>query len=345
MSKQSNEIRQAILREVFWRSDSPVMQVAHQFKVTPQAVQLHVKALIERGELSAAGQKRYRRYTLAILADHQKAYSLKTGITEDDIWRSFVAALVTDLSAEERDISHYGLTEMVNNTIDHSGGSKIHVRVCRTAVSMEIHVIDNGEGIFQKIAHAMGVDDSRQALLELSKGKFTTDPKRHTGEGIFFSSRLFDRYQLRSDDLLFYHSTRTDDWLVTTEDKSIRGTHISMALVLPSSTMMREVFSRFSSGPEDYRFARTQVPLKLATFEDEALLSRSSAKRVLNRVERFDEVVLDFSGIRSIGQAFADEIFRVFCNAHPKVELIAINANAPVTEMIRRAQAARREQT
>jgi hypothetical protein len=116
-----------------------------------------------------------------------------------------------------------------------------------------------------------------------------------------------------------------------------------MELLRPSITVMQDVFGRFSSGPEEYRFARTQVPLKLATFGDEPLLSRSSAKRVLLRADRFDEVCLDFSGVRSVGPAFADEIFRVFANAHPKVELVAINANAQVTQMIRRAQATRRE--
>ena len=71
------------------------------------------------------------------------------------------------------------------------------------------------------------------------------------------------------------------------------------------------------------------------------LVSRASAKRVLARVQRFDEVLLDFRQVESIGPAFADEIFRVFAIAHPKVRLIAINANKKVTAMIRRAQAAK----
>jgi hypothetical protein len=56
---------------------------------------------------------------------------------------------------------------------------------------------------------------------------------------------------------------------------------------------------------------------------------------------RFSRKILIYKS--SLWQAFADEIFRVFANAHPKVELVAINANAQVTQMIRRAQAARRE--
>ena len=54
-------------------------------------------------------------------------------------------------------------------------------------------------------------------------------------------------------------------------------------------------------------------------------------------------MLLDFKSIKSIGPAFADEIFRVFAQQHPKVSLISINANEPVTMMIRRAKAARTE--
>ena len=56
----------------------------------------------------------------------------------------------------------------------------------------------------------------------------------------------------------------------------------------------------------------THIPLRLAEYGEDNLVSRSQAKRVLARVDRFEEVILDYSGIRAVGQAFADEIFRVF---------------------------------
>ena len=55
-------------------------------------------------------------------------------------------------------------------------------------------------------------------------------------------------------------------------------------------------------------------------------------------------MVLDFSEVTGIGQAFADEIFRVFANAHPEVELLPMNAVPGVQQMIRRAEVARDEQ-
>ncbi|MDQ3495281.1 MAG: STAS-like domain-containing protein [Pseudomonadota bacterium] len=73
-------------------------------------------------------------------------------------------------------------------------------------------------------------------------------------------------------------------------------------------------------------------------------ITRSEAKHLLQRVDRFRCVVLDFEQVTTIGQAFADEIFRVFANEHPDVELVAIHAVPAVQQMIRRAEVLRDEQ-
>jgi len=87
---------------------------------------------------------------------------------------------------------------------------------------------------------------------------------------------------------------------------------------------------------EDLNFDKTVVPVKLAKVGSENLLSRSQAKRLLHRLEKFKHVELDFSEIEMIGQAFADEVFRVFQNSHPDVFLNPVNTNAEVRKMIAR---------
>jgi hypothetical protein len=82
------------------------------------------------------------------------------------------------------------------------------------------------------------------------------------------------------------------------------------------------------------------VPLRLAQYEGEKLVSRSQAKRVTYRFERFKWVEPDFAGVSAIGQAFADELFRVFAAAHPGIRISSINAVPAVERMIRRATAA-----
>ncbi len=63
------------------------------------------------------------------------------------------------------------------------------------------------------------------------------------------------------------------------------------------------------------------------------LISRSQAKRVAERFEKFSEVELDFSGIDSVGQAFSDELFRVWPLSNSKTNLHILNANEYVLSM------------
>ena len=81
-------------------------------------------------------------------------------------------------------------------------------------------------------------------------------------------------------------------------------------------------------------FRKTHVPIKLGNYPGEELVSRSQAKRILTRFDQFSEVLLDFDGVFDIGQAFADEIFRVFRHDHPEIELYAMNLSPDVKKMI-----------
>ena len=112
-----------------------------------------------------------------------------------------------------------------------------------------------------------------------------------------------------------------------------------MHIANDSPRRMTAVFDEFALPEEDYRFLRTVVPVRLAQFGEQNLVSRSQARRLVARFEQFRTVVLDFTGVDTIGQAFADEVFRVFQRANPGVELVVSNANAQVAKMIRRAKA------
>lgn len=341
--ERTKQIREAIEQEVFWSRRSPVLRVARRFGISQQAVRVHVQNLVSDGVLEGEGERRHRRYRLRELLKRRCTYVLDDSLQEADVWTNFFVPLFGDHSVNDEDICNYGVTEMVNNARDHSGGNELTVSLSITHASVQIRIADNGIGIFQKIATALRLPDPRLSLIELSKGKLTTDPARHTGEGVFFTSRAFDKFYIRSSNLFFHHSTRTDDWLVDVRDENFVGTRITMGLLTPSSRMMADTFAKFTLGGIDSTFAKTHVPIELAAFGDESLVSRSSAKRVLSRVDRFSEVMLDFAGVRSVGQAFADEIFRVYANGHPAVKLIYVNANAQVTGMIRRAEATKLE--
>lgn len=65
--------------------------------------------------------------------------------------------------------------------------------------------------------------------------------------------------------------------------------------------------------------------------------ARSQAKRILNRVDKFKTVILDFNGVDVIGQAFADEIFRVFARKNQQITLIPLNMAKEIEKMVRAA--------
>lgn len=216
--------------------------------------------------------------------------------------------------------------------------------ITRTPADARINLIDDGEGIFRKIARELQLDDERHAVLELAKGKLTTDPENHTGEGIFFTSRLFDEFNILSREVFFSHDSATrEDWIQETRalanGSEFRGTLVVLELNNDTDKTLKEVFDEYTADG-DYGFSKTVVPVSLVLYGDEALISRSQAKRLLTRFDRFKRVILDFKGVEQIGQAFADEVFRVFTRSHPEIELVPFNANLDVDAMIRRARSA-----
>ncbi len=203
-------------------------------------------------------------------------------------------------------------------------------------------VADDGVGIFARIAGALGLPDMREALFELAKGKLTTDPSRHTGEGVFFTSRMFDTFEIRANGLQFNHDAGSrHDWLQEGPGVFTDGTAVFMEIALNAGRSTAEVYSRFSDAPDDYDFSKTIVPMRLARFGDEELISRSQARRLIARFDRFRTVILDFSDVQEIGQAFADELFRVYANSHPEVGFLPRNMTRQVEKMWLRAVAPR----
>jgi len=259
------------------------------------------------------------------------------GLQEDKVWREHIRPHLGDLAENILQICQYGFTEIVNNAIDHSEGAKLTVGLKRTYKVVEMWVVDNGIGIFSKIQKVLNLDDELHAILELSKGKLTTDPKRHTGEGIFFTSRVFDNFSISSNRLHFSHFESDNDWLLENTKEIHNGTAVMMKINTKSKRTTKQVFDRFTA-EGDYGFSKTHVPVFLARYGEENLVSRSQAKRLLTRFERFKEIVLNFDNVDSIGQAFADEIFRVYALQNPNIHLYYINANKQVESMIFRAK-------
>ncbi len=228
-----------------------------------------------------------------------------------------------------RSIWSYVFTEMINNAIDHSAAENVVVNVRQNSLDTIVSIYDNGIGIFKKIRDHFGMESLEEAIGELFKGKLTTDDANHSGEGIFFSSKMVDDFFILSDGKIFSKNRfeRTD--LAIAEKASLSGTFVLMSLRNDTKKCVKEIFDQYAN--VDGGFWKTKLPLK--NFFSSSPVSRSQAKRLCNRLEQFEEVELDFEGLDWMGQGFAHQLFIVYPNLFPEVKLIPINMSEAVEKM------------
>ena len=320
-----------------------VIAIANNHNVTTQTVYRSLKKLEEDGLII---RRRVGKKSTFKLRDHIESFRLELcDLREGTVWTNNISPLVKGLPEEAFRCCNYIFTEMLNNAIDHSDGTHVDITVLNNEYRVLISIADNGVGIFSKISSAMGLEEKRFAVLELAKGKFTTDPTSHTGEGIFFSSKAADSFGIFSDELLFSPLDREDLGVDSAVSDYVRknevGTEVLFTVKYQRTRTMRDLFDKYTNEPDHYGFTKTVVPVLLLEYGDsEALFtSRSQAKRLLVRFEKFEHIILDFADIEEIGQGFADEIFRVFAIAHPNTKITPTHCSEQVRKMIEHVKA------
>lgn len=333
LRKRGEEIRSFILDLAENNATKLIPQTMNKFEITRQAVFQHLQHLIKQDMLIHTN---HGVYELRPQEEWSETLTVSSNSEEDVVWREKISPRIGNLPDNALDIWYYGFTEMFNNVVDHSGSHDVLIKIRKTAQTTQMDIADYGVGIFNKIKNAMGLLDERHAVIELTKGKLTTDPTSHSGEGIFFTSRMFDAFYILSGEVFLSHTYgEEEDWILQNSAKQ-NGTWVSLKLKNNTARTKKEIYDNFSD--DDYGFTKTVVPVRLAQYGNEKLISRSQAKRLLERIDRFKTVLLDFTEVETIGQAFADEVFRVFVNAHPNIDIIPIRANNDVLQMINRVK-------
>jgi anti-sigma regulatory factor (Ser/Thr protein kinase) len=122
------------------------------------------------------------------------------GLEEDRVFAALAEDVpaIASLDSDATQTVGYIVTKLVNNAIDHSSGTKVDVRVRVTGDRLELAIEDDGVGAFAHVRDSLGLEDELAAIEQISKGKTTTDSERHTGEGLFFSSKAVDVFRLES---------------------------------------------------------------------------------------------------------------------------------------------------
>ena len=334
MDKDNTKIEDFILNQVERHPSDLVPLITEQFGFSRQRAHAYVTREIKRGRIIKVGRTKYTRYFLVGGKHIEFDLKIETTLEEDKVWSSYVKPMVSSYADNIQKICNYGFTEIFNNAIDHSDGTSIFTDVEIKEGKINITIMDNGVGIFQKIQKALNLQSMRESILHLSKGKFTTDPSKHTGEGIFFTSRMFDSFSILSDDM--FYTFKDKDWFLSSEKRENfgKGTYIKMVISTDSNKTAKEIMDQFSN--QEIGFGKTIVAVALSADPGDPHISRSQAKRLLMGLEKFKQIVLDFKGVQSVGQAFVDEVFRVFKQGHPDIDIQYFNANEEVDSMIKR---------
>lgn len=336
-SRQNPAIRDFILRNVEDNPGNITTAAVTEFGLSRTAINRYMKRLIDEGLIEASGKTNARRYKLKNIVDIVfEIEDITKSTSEDAVWRFRILPHIENIPQNVINICQYGFTEIFNNLIDHSLSDVALVSYKQTYTHVAMMIVDEGVGIFQKIQNDFGLPDARTALLELSKGKLTSDKEHHAGQGIFFTSRMFDEFFIRSGDLLYVKQRKNNnEALIEVADlqDAQSGTLVQMKIATNANWTTREIFDLHQGA--DFSFRKTVVPIKLANYPGEQLVSRSQAKRVLARFEEFTEIILDFEGVDDIGQPFADQMFRVFPLSHPEIKITPTRTNDNVESMIK----------
>src|SRR3989338_2009573 len=151
-----------------------------------------------------------------------------------------------------------------------------------------------------------------------------------SGIGVFLLDIL--EYQL-------IEKNKTPDVFIKTVKKIKKGTRAMFKISVASERHLSEIFKKYTNlvGENDYGFDKTEIRVKLYTISG-VHISRSQARRVLSGLEKFKIIVFDFDRVPTVGQAFADEVFRVFHHKYPNIKLETENMAEGVKFMVERAQ-------
>lgn len=323
-------------------------EVARFFGVSRQQAHALLRTLVRSGRLTRLGKTRYARYvpsgSLLPIRDEIVLTLENENLKEHEVLADVRERFLPLRTASEnvRSIFDYTFSEMLNNAIDHSQSKRIEVRVTVSGSTAQgdpelfsFTVRDYGIGVFRNVQEKRNLVSELEAMQDLLKGKVTTAPEAHSGQGIFFSSKAADRFSLRSYGWEMRVDNTLPDIFFLKDDSVIEGTEVRFDIAYRSPQHLIEVFRAFESEDGSQDFDRTEIHVRLFV-HGTIHVSRSQARRILMGLEKFKRITLDFDRVPAIGQAFADEIFRVFRIRHPGIRIDVVHATEAVQFMIHR---------
>jgi len=324
-------------------------EITSKIYVSRQYVNLVISELVAEKKIIKVGGTRYAFYVSSAFAKAHpeifpssfkktyKNHSLEEHRVLLEIEEKFPQIL--NLPENIRSIFTFAFSEIFNNAIEHSGSKNISIEVAERDGKLSFIVLDSGVGAFRNIMKKRGLNSEIEAVQDLLKGKTTTMPKSHSGEGIFFTSKSADLFILDSFGYQLIINSKIEDVSIRNVSAIKRGTKVIFEIDIDSKRHLEQVFKKYTNltDQSDYGFDKTEIRVKLYTMGG-VHISRSQARRILSGLEKFKIILFDFENVPVVGQAFADEVYRVFQHQHPDIKIEEENMSEGVRFMIKRAK-------
>ncbi|TFF88510.1 MAG: DUF4325 domain-containing protein [Promethearchaeota archaeon] len=314
--------KEKIMKYLKEKNTATGRELCNLLSISRQALNKHIKELIKKGYIEKHGRTHGTKYSIAGKRSQRKqfkrAYTLKN-LEEHTVFKeiSMFLNLQKNLNENVFHIVNYVVSEILNNAIEHSRSKKCNVEVILDEYTCKFVIRDYGIGIFFSIYKKFQLKDEFSAIGELIKGKTTTMKEKHSGEGVFFSSKSGDKVIFRSHRISLIFDNKNKD-IFAEKRRFLKGTKVIFIVSRSSKRKLEDIFEKYSPEEFDYKFEKTRVMVKLFKRE---YISRSEAKRLLTNLNKFKEIILDFKHVKSMGQGFADEVFRVFKINHPHIKI------------------------
>ena len=339
------DISELIIKQINKKKELRVADIVKLTGFSRMYINRFFRKLREAGRIVLLGKANQARYVLAQPRDiaRLKAKIRKTkkiiankNLSEDKVLNDIEreTSIFNKLPKNVVAVLEYAFTEILNNAIEHSLSKMIEVRFEKNDDLIRFDIIDHGIGIFKNIMAKRKLKSELAAIQDLLKGKQTTAPATHSGEGIFFTSKAADNLSILSGQKKLVFNNLISDVFIN-DIKKYQGTKVIFTIRPRAKTDLAKIFRTFSGS--SYEFSKTEVDVKLYKI-DTVFISRSQARRLISGLDKFKHIILDFQDVATIGQAFADEIFRVWQNRNSPVKIEIKNANENVAFMIARAR-------
>ncbi|MBU1423493.1 MAG: DUF4325 domain-containing protein [Bacteroidetes bacterium] len=336
------DVRSIILKILKQKGYAQVSDIIETTSFSRAYINRFFKQLRDDGKVALIGKANKARYFPVGKSTLQKAKGKihfvhrilqNQNLAEDQVLTEIKekSGIYFHLFENVKHILDYTFTEMLNNAIEHSESARIWIWFKHTNGDIYFRVLDRGIGIYNNIILKKKLKNELEAIQDLIKGKQTTAPVEHSGEDIYFTSKVADCLIIKGSNKKLIFDNIIGDVFI--EDiKTVKGTDVEFWISKQSKTKLNDIFQEYTG--DTFEFGKTKVEIKLYK-SGSGYISRSQARRVLSGLEKFKEIILDFKNVHSMGQGFADEVFRVWQRRNPQIKISEQNADENIRFMIK----------